>query len=205
MITDSHLRSDLQIISKWITADSRVLDMGCGNGALLSYLQQQLGVFGYGLEIDQQYIVDCIAAKVNVIQSDLNAGLAEFDDSSFDFVIMTQTLQAISRPDLLIDEMLRVGREGIVTFPNFGHWKTRLNLTLGGRMPVTRSLPNRWYDTPNIHLCTIRDFEKFCQKRNIVILKRAVVDISHQPTIRTRLFPNLMGEIALYHFKREIH
>ena len=197
------LRPDLSIISEWISPDSSVLDLGCGDGSLLHFLRRHRNVFGYGLEIDPRNILHCIRSQVNVIQTDLDAGLAEFDNQSFDFVIMTQTLQAIRRPDMLIEEMLRVGREGIVTFPNFGHWKTRLYLGLGGRMPVTRCLPNKWYDTPNIHLCTIKDFELFCQQRKIHIIKRSVVNVDHEVTWATRLFPNLLGEIALYHFKRE--
>lgn len=196
------MRPDLAIISQWIESDSRVLDLGCGDGFLLNHLRTQRNVSGYGLEIDPKNLVSCIRAGVNVIQTDLNAGLSEFDNQSFNYVVMTQTLQAIARPDQLIDEMLRVGQEGIVTFPNFGHWKTRVYLGFGGQMPVTRSLPSQWYDTPNIHLCTIKDFESLCSKKNLKIIKRAVVNVDHQKTWITRLMPNLFGEIALYHFKR---
>ncbi len=196
------MRPDLEIISKWIRPNSRVLDLGCGDGSLLKYLRESRKTSGYGLEINPENLVKCLRAGINVIQTNLNTGLSQFNEHSFDFVVMTQTLQAINRPDKLIQEMLRVGNEGIVTFPNFGHWKTRFYLGFGGQMPVTRSLPCQWYDTPNIHLCTLKDFERHCADHNILILKRAVVNINHEQTLTTRLFPNLLGEIALYHFKR---
>ncbi len=196
------LRPDLDIITRWIQPGSKVLDLGCGDGTLLQYLQENHQATGYGLEIDPDNIAKCISAGINVIQTDLNVGLSDFDEDSFDYVIMTQTLQAIKRPDLLLNEILRIGREGIVTFPNFGHWSTRLQLALGGHMPVSRTLPNFWFNTPNIHLCTIRDFEILCNQQDIHILQRSVVNYAHRSTIATRLLPNLLGEIALYRFQR---
>jgi methionine biosynthesis protein MetW len=196
------LRPELNVISEWITPNSRVLDLGCGTGALLSFLQKRLGICGYGLEIDPENITRCIEAGINVIQTDLNAGLSDFDADSFDFVVMTQTLQAIRYPVRLLEEMLRVGRQGIVTFPNFGHWRSRLQILFNGVMPVTPSLPEQWYDTPNIHLCTFKDFELVCKQRNIRILQRAVVDRTHKETRLMNALPNLLGEIALYQFER---
>lgn len=199
----SKLRPDLEIISKWIEPGSRVLDLGCGDGTLLAYLKGERNVEGYGLEIDPDNNVACIKRGVSVIQSDLDAGLSDyFDDNSFDYVVMTQTLQAIHYPSRLLSEMLRVGRQGIVTFPNFGHWQSRMQIALGGHMPVSRALPNEWYDTPNIHLCTLKDFEQLCRRLNIEILQRNVVDTAHRSNIGMRLFPNLLGEIALYRFQR---
>ncbi|MEO5573112.1 MAG: methionine biosynthesis protein MetW, partial [Gammaproteobacteria bacterium] len=157
----------------------------------------------YGLEIDSANIVKCIKAGVNVIQTDLDAGLSDFDANSFDYVIMSQTLQAVYYPERLLDEMLRVGRKGIVTFPNFGHWQCRLQLALGGHMPVSRTLPSEWYNTPNIHLCTLQDFERLCRSKGIAILERTVVDHAHRGTLGMRLLPNLLGEIALYRFERK--
>ncbi|VAW71232.1 Methionine biosynthesis protein MetW [hydrothermal vent metagenome] len=197
-----NLRPDLKIPSQWINDNSHVLDLGCGDGSLLKYLHDKSNVSGYGIEINHSNIVECIKKGVNVIQNDLDAGLSVFEDDTFDYVLLTQTLQAIWNPDKLIEDMLRVGREAIITFPNFGHWKSRINLAFGGRMPVTRSLPHRWYSTPNIHLCTIRDFEKLCQHMKISVVKRTVVNAAHKQTLATRWFPNLLGEIALYHIRR---
>ncbi len=198
----SGLRPDLDIISDWITADSRVLDLGCGDGTLLDCLQQHRNVDGYGLEIDPDNVAACIKKGVNVIQSDLDEGLSDyFGDNSFDYVVMTQTLQAMHYPNRLLKEMLRVGNEGIVTFPNFGHWKSRMQFAIGGHMPVSPSLPNEWFNTPNIHLCTLNDFETLCSRLDIEILERQVVDVSHRNRFIMNLWPNLLGEIAIYRLK----
>ncbi len=197
------LRPDLSIISEWITPGSKVLDLGCGNGALLQHLQAQRAVTGYGLEIDDNDVRQCITAGVSVIQTDLDAGLSDFDSNTFDYVIMTQTLQAVNYPEKLLDEMLRVGHEGIVTFPNFAHWKNRLQLALAGRMPMSRTLPNPWYNTPNIHLCTVSDFENLCRERGIRILQRTMVNHAHRRSTGDSLWPNLLGRVALYRFERD--
>jgi methionine biosynthesis protein MetW len=198
------LRTDMQIISEWITRGSRVLDLGCGDGTLLRHLMDTSGVNGYGLEIDKQNIAQSIGQGINVIQADIDQGLAEyFDDDSFDYVTLTQTLQATYYPDRLLNEMLRVGREGIVTFPNFGHWRSRLQLALGGRMPVTPALPSEWYNTRNIHLCTLLDFEELCRRLDIEILQRTVVDHAHRSSLGMKLAPNWLGEIAIYRFRRK--
>lgn len=197
------LRPDLRIISEWITPGSRVMDLGCGDGTLLRHLKETLGVSGYGLEIDIDNIVKCIQRGVNVIQTDLDEGISEFEGEPFDFVVMTQALQAVKHPDRLLNEMLRVGHEGIVTFPNFGHLSARLQLAFGGHMPVTRTLPSEWYNTPNIHLCTLKDFERLCRDSGIHILQRAVVDRAHRTGVGSKLLPNLLGEIAIYRFQRK--
>ncbi len=195
------LRAEQVLIADWITTGSRVLDLGCGDGQLLAALQAQKGVTGYGIEIDPDNIVSCIERGVNVIHSDLDAGLSEFDADSFDFVIMTQTIQAMRFPHRLIDEMLRIGRESIVTFPNMGHWKCRLQFLLG-KMPVTRHLPNTWYDTANIHMCTLSDFEDLCAEKHLQVLERAPVDSQHRAVPGMELWPNLLAEIAVYRIKR---
>ena len=196
------LRAEQILIADWIAEGSRVLDLGCGDGALLAELHASKHVTGYGIEIDPDNIVACIERGVNVIHSNLDEGLSDFDEDSFDYVIMTQTVQAMRFPHLLIDEILRIGREGIVTFPNMGHWKCRAQFMLG-RMPVTRHLPNTWYDTPNIHMCTVKDFDELCQAEHIEILERAAVDLQHRAVIGMRLLPNLLAEIAIYRIKRK--
>ena len=194
------LRADLAIIAKWIKTGSSILDLGCGNGALIKHLRANHSARAFGLEIDEKNIEACVKDGINVIQADLNNGLETyFSQNSFDYVIMTQTLQATQRPDLLIDEMLRVGTEGIVTFPNMAHWKARLQMGLGGKMPVTKYLPHEWFNTPNIHLCTVSDFLQLCNKHNIHILQTSFVDFQHtKSTLLMKLFPNLFGEIAIF-------
>jgi methionine biosynthesis protein MetW len=198
------MRADLAMIADWIKPGSSILDMGCGDGTLLKFLHEHSEVDGIGLEIDANKIENCVRDNISVIQSDLNDGLAQyFSDNSFDYVVMSQTLQAMDHPDILIEEMLRVGRQGILTFPNMAYWKGRLQLGIRGIMPVTRTLPNQWFDTPNIHLCTLNDFEALCKQKNINILERTVVDHTHsKSTLLMRLFPNLFGEIAIYRFCR---
>lgn len=201
-MTDTNMRSDYSIIADWIKPGSRVLDLGCGDGTLLGYLSFNKNVSGYGIEINDDDITKCIHAGVNVIHMDLNEGLSEFDEDSFDYVVLSLTLQAMRRPDLLLQEMMRVGSEGIVTFPNFGNWKSRLQLAFGGKMPVTKSMPNEWYNTPNIHLCTIKDFENLCRNFGFEILERRAVDHVHKSSLGLKLFPNFLGQIALYRFRR---
>nr|VFK47610.1 MAG: methionine biosynthesis protein MetW [Candidatus Kentron sp. TC]VFK63061.1 MAG: methionine biosynthesis protein MetW [Candidatus Kentron sp. TC] len=196
------LRTDLAIISQWIIPGSRVLDLGCGDGALLAHLRDNFSVKGYGFEIDNRHIAQCMGAGLNVVQGNLDEGLSDFDSNSFDYVIMTQTLQAVRSPDRLVVEMLRVGREGIVTFPNFGHWSSRIQIALRGKMPISKALPGQWYDTPNIHLCTVSDFERLCKESDIRVLQRAVVDVAHHESPLMRLYPNLFGEIAIYRIRK---
>ncbi len=198
-----NLRPDLEIISNWIKPGSRLLDLGCGDGALLKHLQETRDVTGYGLEIDNDNVTRCVESGVNVIQTDLDAGLQDFFGRSFDYVIMSQTLQAVHYPDRLLEEILRIGHEGIVTFPNFAHWKNRIQLTVGGMMPVTRTLPNPWYSTPNIHLCTVEDFEKLCDERGIHIIERIMVNDDYRRTSAGNFMPNLLGRTAIYRFRQQ--
>ncbi|MFT5691342.1 MAG: methionine biosynthesis protein MetW [Oceanicoccus sp.] len=196
------MRFDLQLITNWVKSHARVLDLGCGDGELLQTLQRERQTDGIGIEIDDGYITECISKGLNVVEQDLNSGLSNFPDNSFDMVIMAQSLQALSAPHLVIDEMLRIGRECIVTFPNFAHWRCRLHLSQKGRMPVSKFMPYNWYDTPNIHFCTVKDFETLCIENNIRVLDRAVVSDDSSESFLGRVMPNLFGVTAVYHVSR---
>ncbi len=190
-------RADFATLSAWIAPRARVLDLGCGDGSLLAYLARERQTVGYGIEIDDAGVLACIRQGVNVVQSDLESGLAGFGDASFDCVILSQTLQAMRHTEGIVAEMLRVGRDAIVTFPNFGHWSHRLQI-LRGRMPVSSALPYQWYDTPNIHLCTVADFDAFLAERGCTVEDRVVLAGGRA----VALLPNLRGELAIYRFRR---
>ena len=196
------MRLDLALVQAWVKPNSRVIDLGCGDGELLAHLRDTLNVRGYGLEIDADKITTAVARGVNVIEQDLNHGLANIADNSFDTLLMTQALQAVQNPSVLLDDMVRVAREVIVTFPNFGHWRTRWYLASKGRMPESRALPHRWYDTPNIHLCTYHDFKALCLEKGLIIHDRLAVDQEQRDSLLSRLLPNLFGEIAIYRVSR---
>ena len=186
-------RSDFDAIADWIRPGAHVLDLGCGDGSLLRYLREARTASGYGIDIADANILASVQNGVNVIQSDLEAGLAGFDSNSFDYVILSQTLQAVRHTEGIIKEMLRVGREGIVSFPNFGYWGHRLQIA-AGRMPVSRDLPYQWYDTPNVHLFTITDFEAFCSDHGVRILQRIVMSGGR----KISALPNVFGSLAVY-------
>ncbi len=190
-------RQDFTIIASWLRSDSKVLDLGCGDGNLLSYLRDGLAVRGYGIEKDNANWLACQENGVNVIQMDLEDGLSGFEDQSFDTVVLSQTLQAMHNTEGIIQDMLRVGREVIVTFPNFGYWRNRMQL-IRGYMPVSKILPYEWHNTPNIHLCTINDFEQFCNKHNISIIERSVIT-NDKPV---NFIPNWLGNLAMYRLKK---
>lgn len=196
------LRADLQIIQQWIKPGSRVLDLGCGEGELLRYLRDHKSVQGYGLEIDPEKINRCIASGLSVIEQNLDESLDNIGDASFDTVVMTQSLQALHYPDRVLEDMLRIGHEAILTFPNFAHWRCRWYLGTKGRMPVSEFMPYTWYNTPNIHFCTFQDFEDLCRSRHIEILDRLVVDQTHRSSRITAIWPNLLGEVAIYRVTR---
>ncbi|MBS0335930.1 MAG: methionine biosynthesis protein MetW [Proteobacteria bacterium] len=186
-------RPDLATIAQWVAPNARVLDLGCGDGMLLRYLWKERGSHGYGVEIDDAKVGASVRNDVNVLQMDLESGLSAFGDGSFDYVILSQTLQAMRHTEDIMREMVRVGREAIVSFPNFGHWASRLQV-VKGRMPVSESLPHAWYNTPNLHLCTIADFEDLAKAIGLKIEERVVL---HQGRPVT-LLPNLFGSLAVY-------
>ncbi|OZB35543.1 MAG: methionine biosynthesis protein MetW [Halothiobacillus sp. 14-56-357] len=198
------IRPDWHIVGQWITPKSRVLDLGCGDGALLSHLIERRQVSAVGLELDDDKVASGIERGLNIIQEDLDSGISDwFAPMSFDFVIVSQTIQAMRHPERLLADMLTIAREGIVTFPNMGYWRNRVQLGLLGHMPINRALPNPWYNTPNIHLCTLSDFESLCHELGIQILDRAVVDSAHRESTLLRALPNWFGEHAIYRIQRK--
>lgn len=192
------MRLDQQLAEKWISPGSKVLDLGCGDGELLAHMSKKHNISAYGLEIDQEKIAIAVSRGLNIIQQDLNLGLHRFDDQTFDYVVMSQALQAVDAPDVLLRDMVRVGKQAIITFPNFAHWKTRSYLAFKGRMPVSNALPYMWYNTPNIHLCTFRDFEALCAVNNIRIINRLAVNVTQKDSLLSKRIPNLFAEVAIY-------
>lgn len=196
------MRQDLTHILRWITPGARVLDLGCADGEFLALLRQQRKARVTGIEIDPDAITVALARGLNIIEQDLDGGLANFPDRSFDMVVMAHALQAVHYPDKILEEMLRVGRECVVTFPNFGHWRCRVHLATRGRMPVSRFMPYTWYDSPNIHFCTVRDFETLCRQRGIRILGQDMIGGEEGGTVLARRWPNLFATTAIYHISR---
>ena len=204
------MKIDYELAHSWIKQGSKVLDLGCGDGELLAHLQNTLGVTGYGLEIDEDRINLAIAKGVNVIEQDLNDGLSQFADNSFDTVVMMRALQAVKNPKNMLLDMLRVANQGIVTFPNFAYWQNRMSLGLKGIMPMSETLPNQWYDTPNIHLCTFKDFERLCEENQIRILDSIAISDNKGSKPSNLLMnkfikhaPNLLADVAIYRIAKD--
>jgi methionine biosynthesis protein MetW len=196
------MRVDLQVVREWIPENSHVLDLGCGDGTLLASLQESRSVTGYGLELSNDNIIQAIRRGVNVIQRDLNDGLSSFSEDGFDFILMTHALQVLKNPVAVIREMLTIGERAILTFPNFGHWRNRAYLGLKGKMPMSETLPHQWHNTPNIHMCTVKDFELLCKENGFKIEKKMIVDRNQREGIGLNILPNLLGEIAIYQITR---
>jgi len=188
-----NMRADFAAISNWIAPNSQVLDLGCGDGSFLQFLQNQKPVHTYGVEIDDVRVLACVQKGLNVIQQDLEGGLALFDDDSFDTVVLSQTLQTIHQTEKILREVVRVGKESIVSFPNFGHWSHRLAVGLG-RMPVSKSLPYQWYNTPNVRVLTVEDFEKLASSLGLQVIDQCILHDGRQVT----LMPNFFGSLALF-------
>ena len=196
------MRLDLDHIQRWIAPGTRVLDLGCGDGEFLQMLAQQRSVNGTGLEIDAENISAAIARGLDIIEQDMDKSLANFPDQSFDTVIMAHALQVLHHPDRVLDEMLRIGRECVVTFPNFGHWRCRWQLGTRGRMPRSKNMPFSWYETPNIHFCTVTDFESLCEEKGIRILAREMVGNTERKPLLASVWPNLFATTAIYRISR---
>jgi len=194
-------RAEHEVILNWIQKGASVLDLGCGDGKLLSLLASQKHVRGQGIELSTDAVYKCVAAGLNVFQEDIDTGLSEFGDDCFDFVILNQTFQQVKKPVFVLQEALRVGRKTIVGFPNFLNASARLQMFIKGRVPVTKALPFEWYDTPNLHFLSISDFKDFCRERNIEIESSAF--FNKNKTIR--LLPNLLAEIGLFLLSPNAH
>ena len=194
------MKKEFKIISDLISKNSRVLDVGCGDGELMSFLFKNITQDIRGIEISKTNVQKCISKGLTVIEDDAENDLYQFPDSSFDFVILGQTLQAFLSPEKVLDELLRVGKKAIVTIPNFGHWKVRLDLLFKGTMPVTKSLPHQWHNTPNLHMCSIKDFSDFCDSKKIKFIKSLALDGEKLLNIsRTNLGKrNLFSEIGIF-------
>jgi len=199
------IRVDLQLIADMIEPHSRVLDIGCGDGTLLDYLVHFRHVDGRGIELSTEGVNASITAGLPVIQGDADTDLKDYPDDVFDYVVLSQTLQAMVQPKVVLNHLLRISKRAIVSFPNFAHWRARLSLGLFGRMPVSRTLPHEWYDTPNIHLCTIRDFVALCRDLDIEIESQKILDTDgHLRQVSTTLFStNLFGEQAVFLLRKK--
>ena len=190
--------STLSVIEKWVEVRSKVLDLGCGNGNILSELQKTKDINGLGVEIEEKNIEECLLQNINVIEQNIDDGLINFSNDSFDVVILSQTIQVLKNPDTALEEITRIGKTCIVTIPNFGHWRSRLSLLLNGRMPVTSPLPESWHATPNIHLCTLKDFEMLCSELLISIEERVTINSNNQSKWYLDIWPNLFSASAIY-------
>ncbi|MFQ3340167.1 MAG: methionine biosynthesis protein MetW [Gammaproteobacteria bacterium] len=191
-----------KVIKNWVPSKSKVIDFGCGDGSLLKDLIDTKGICGYGVEIDHEKIQQCIEKGISVIEKDINEGIQDFESSDFDIAIMASSIQCLKNPDIALKRMLRLSKKCIVTLPNLGYWKCRLALLLG-KMPVTPNLPSSWYETENLHLCTIKDFEKLCSDSGFVIDERIFLDSSGVESATASLLPNLLASEGVYLLARK--
>ena len=198
------MKKEFKIISELIENNTRVLDVGCGDGTLMKYLKDKKNVDTRGLEISKKNVQDCTSKGLSVIEGNAEKDLHQFPNLSFDYVILSQTLQAFYNPEKVIDDLLRVANKAIVTIPNFGHWKVRIHLLLKGTMPVTKTLPNEWYNTPNLHMCTIKDFFNFCSKKKIELYKSIALNGEKTSAINSGNINirNLSSELGIFLIKK---
>jgi methionine biosynthesis protein MetW len=199
------IRGDLRLIAEMVAAGTRVLDIGCGDGALLAHLARTKSVDGRGMELSQSGVNACVSHGLPVIQGDADHDLEDYPSGAFDFVILSQTLQATRNPRLVVANLVRIGRRAIVSFPNFGHWRIRLHLMFHGRMPMTPLLSQNWYETPNIHLCTIKDFVVLCRELGIAVERSLTLDRAGQPFALDPVggLANLLAEQALFLLRKD--
>ena len=193
-------RTDFDLITEWVEPDSRILDLGCGDGSLLKLLNKKRNISGYGVDTSIDKTIKSLDNSINIINADINDHMDFFKDKSFDYVILAQSLQVVDNPVSLIKEMLRIGNEVIISFPNMGYWRSRLYLFLRGEMPVTSELPFSWHSTPNIHLCTIKDFKKMCMSNNFQITEEVINNVNGK-NISSSLLNNLIGTSAIFRIK----
>ncbi len=197
MAKEIKLKNTFEEIIKIIEKNSRVLDLGCGDGELLHQLMEKKSIYGLGIEIDTDEVLKCIKKGVSVIQEDIDEGLDEYHNETYDYVILSETLQTVKRPDYVLNQIVRIGKKAIVSFPNYAHISTRLQIMFLGKTPKTKILPYEWYNTPNIHLLSIKDFKKFCKTNNIEIIKE-IYFMSNGKKIFTFGLENLLAEEAIF-------
>ena len=198
------MKKEFQIISELIENNTRVLDVGCGDGTLMKFLKDNKNVDTRGLEISKENVQNCISKGLSIIEGNAEKDLHQFPDLSFDYVVLSQTLQAFYDPEKVIEDLLRVAKKAIVTIPNFGYWKVRIHLLLKGTMPVTDALPNEWYSTPNIHMCSIKDFYNFCFQKKIYMTKSIALNKEKTSSINKRNInlKNLNSELGIFLIKK---
>ena len=194
------MKKEFKIIAELIDNNTRVLDVGCGDGTLLKYLKDEKNIDTRGLEISKNNVQDCISKGLSIIEGNAERDLHQFPNLSFDYVVLSQTLQAFYNPEKVIDDLLRVANKAVVTIPNFGYWKVRLNLLIKGTMPITKNLPDEWYNTPNLHMCTIKDFFNFCSKKNIELYKSIALSGEKKSIINKKNLgiKNLYSELGIF-------
>jgi len=191
-----------EVIENWVSSGSRILDLGCGDGSILEDLKLSKSVEGYGVEIDKDNIQACLEKGLDVIEQNIDKGLTNFQDKSFDTVLVSQTIQVLKNPKEALDEITRIGHQSIIVIPNFGHWKSRLTVFLGGKMPVTEALPEKWYETDNIHLCTVADFENLCSELGIIVEEKKILNAEGKVSSISSGWSNLLSSAVIYRLSR---
>ena len=191
-----------EVIENWVSSGSRILDLGCGDGSILEVLKLNKSVDGCGIEIDKENILACLEKGLEVIEQNIDEGLTNFQDKSFDTVLVSQTIQVLKNPKQALEEITRIGHQSIIVIPNFGHWRSRLTVFLGGKMPVTETLPDKWYETQNIHLCTVADFENLCTELDITVEEKKILNAEGKVSSISSGWSNLLSSAVIYRLSR---